>query len=109
MIVKEIPPTFNGRVVLFHEVTLDEPDRQSGLAHSYPTERKSETRQNIENRYREGDGREGRGTDHRHRRERACIRGGTGSMAETKTTESATGGTRATRRTLTVDMAAGKS
>ena len=31
-------PTFDSRVVLFNEMALDEPNRQSGLAHTYPTE-----------------------------------------------------------------------
>ena len=37
-------PTFDSRVVLFDEMALDEPHRQSGLAHSYRQERKRQGR-----------------------------------------------------------------
>ena len=38
MIREGDPRTFDSRVVLFHEVALDKPNSQSGLAHTYPTE-----------------------------------------------------------------------
>lgn len=61
-------PTFDSRVVLFNEMALDEPHRQSGLAHSYPhrpeTQGRDLTRQSFahENAYRERMGGSGRET-----------------------------------------------
>jgi hypothetical protein len=38
-VIRREIPTFDSRVILLNEMALDESNRQSGLAHSYPQKR----------------------------------------------------------------------